>query len=67
MLKFIKKSILESKQKQIRARFPNVNMILHPEMPNPSVNKMVELAEIVSQVNSLESKVSALSDEALRQ
>jgi len=41
-------------------------MVLHPEMPSPSMNKMVEVAKIVNAVNSWEEKVSALSDEQLR-
>ena len=41
-------------------------MVLHPEMPNPSMNKMVEVAKIVAAVNSWEEKVSGLSDEQLR-
>ncbi|MBN1912810.1 MAG: preprotein translocase subunit SecA [Candidatus Omnitrophica bacterium] len=34
-------------------------------MPQPSLNKMVELAQIVDQVNSWEPKISALSDQEL--
>jgi len=66
MFKFIRKTILQSKQNQIRKRFPNVNIALHPEMPNPSLNKMVKLSRIVNMVNSLEPKISALSDPELR-
>jgi len=40
-------------------------MTLHPEMPSPSMNKMVEVARIVNAVNSFEPKVSALSDREL--
>ncbi|MDD5155107.1 MAG: preprotein translocase subunit SecA, partial [Candidatus Omnitrophica bacterium] len=36
-------------------------------MPNPSINKMVELARVVAQVNSLEPQISALSDSQLKQ
>ena len=66
MLKFIKKSILDSKQNAIKKKFPNVNIVLHPEMPSPSMNKMVEVATIVDRVSALEPKISALSDEELR-
>jgi preprotein translocase subunit SecA len=41
-------------------------MVLHPDMPSPSINKMVELAGIVEVVNSFEPKISRLSDEELR-
>ncbi|MBU1869456.1 MAG: preprotein translocase subunit SecA, partial [Candidatus Omnitrophica bacterium] len=41
-------------------------MSLHSEMPNPSLNKMVELSVVVEKVNSLESKISSLSDADLR-
>jgi preprotein translocase subunit SecA len=67
MFKFIKKSILESKQKQIKRKFSGVNIVLHPDMPNPSINKMTELARVVSQVNACEPKISSLSDLELRQ
>ncbi len=66
MLGFIKKTILSQKQKIIAKRYPSANIVLHPDMPNPSVNKMVELAAIVAQVNSFEPKVSRLSDADLR-
>jgi preprotein translocase subunit SecA len=66
MLKFIKKSILQGKQNSIKKRFPNVNIVLHPDMPNPSLNKIVELSAIVKAVGALEPKVSALSDTELR-
>jgi preprotein translocase subunit SecA len=66
MLKFIRKSILNSKQNYIRKKFPNINMVLHPEMPSPSMNKMAALGSIVSQVNNLETRISSLTDEELR-
>jgi preprotein translocase subunit SecA len=67
MLRFIKKSILNSKQKAIRRRAPGVNIILHREMPGPSMNKMAQMARLVAQVNGFEPQVSALSDSGLRQ
>jgi len=66
MLKFIKKSILNSKQNFIRKKFPNVNIVLHPDMPSPSMNKMAQVSHIVSLVNSLEPKISNLSDTELK-
>jgi len=67
MLGFIKKIILTNKQNLINRRFPDVNIVLHPDMPSPSINKMVKLARIVDAVNSLEPKISALSDMELKQ
>ena len=66
MLGLIKNVILKSKQAAIKKRYPRVNIVLHPDMPNPSMNKMVEASRIVDQVNALESQVSALSDIELR-
>ncbi len=67
MLGLVKKIILSNKQNLISRKFPNVNIALHPDMPSPSANKMVRLAKIVNTVNSLEPKISALSDAQLRQ
>ena len=66
MLGFIKNTILSNKQSAIRKKFPNVNIVLHPDMPSPSLNKMAELARIVNAVNVLEPKISSLSDGELR-
>jgi preprotein translocase subunit SecA len=66
MLGYIKKIILNQKQKQIRKKFPSAQITLHLDMPNPSINKMAALARIVEKVNALEPKISALSDEELR-
>ncbi len=66
MLGFIKKTILNQKQKVIRRQSPAVNIILHAEMPSPSVNKMAEVAKTVAAINALEPKISGLSDEQLR-
>ncbi len=67
MLKFIKKAILNSKQNLIRRKSPNVNIVLHPDMPSPSMNKMAQLSRIVTLVNDLEPEISALSDAQLKQ
>jgi len=66
MLGFIKKIILTTKQNQINRKYPDVNMVLHAELSNPSVNKMLRFAKIVSEVNILEPKTSGLSDTELR-
>jgi preprotein translocase subunit SecA len=63
---FIKSQILRQKQGVIKRGFPAVNIILHQEMPIPSLDKIVELAKIVNKVNSLEAKISSLSDLELR-
>ena len=65
MLTFIKNSILNRKQNLIRRRYPAVNIILHPDMPLSSVNKMLELAAVVDAVNKLEPKMKSLSDKDL--
>jgi preprotein translocase subunit SecA len=65
MLGLIKKVILKNKQAVIGKRFPNLKITLHVEMPSPSMNKMVEVAQLVNLVNSFESKINALTDAAL--
>ncbi len=67
MLNYIKKIILNHKQAVIKRRFPGVNIVLHPDMPSPSISKMADLARVVAQVNFLEPKISILSDSQLRQ
>ena len=67
MLKYIKQSILSNKQNAIKRKFPNVSVVLHGEMPNPSVNKVASLCAVVSKINALEPKISILTDEELRQ
>ncbi len=66
MLGFIKKANLNAKQRAIQSKYAGVSITLHPDMPNPSVGKMVEVAGVVAAVNACEQAVSALSDEALR-
>ena len=65
MLGAIKRIILTNKQNLINKRFPNLNIVLHPDMPSPSMNKMVEVGHLVNQVNALEARVSLLSDKEL--
>jgi preprotein translocase subunit SecA len=67
MLGFIKNTILKQKQGILHKRYPGINIVLHPEMPTPSLNKMVEVGGLVQLVNSLESGISSLSDAQLRQ
>ena len=50
----------------IKRQYPNVNIVLHPDMPLSSINKMVQLAPIVDVVNKLEPKIKSLSDLDLR-
>ncbi|RJP29545.1 MAG: preprotein translocase subunit SecA [Candidatus Omnitrophota bacterium] len=66
MLGFIKKRSLENKKRVIKQRYPSAKINLHPDIPNPSVNKIVELAAIVEQINSLEPVISSLSDTELK-
>jgi preprotein translocase subunit SecA len=67
MIRFIKKSILQGKQKQIAKKFPGINIVLHPDMPSPSLGKIAELSRIVYLVSSLEPSVSSLTDVQLRE
>ena len=66
MLGFIKRQILKGKQNIIKRRYHSVNVVLHSEMPNPSLSKVVELAGIVDKVNKFEPAIKALSDSYLR-
>jgi len=65
MLGLIRKIILNNKQGAIIKRYPKLNIALHPDMPSPSMNKMVEVAGLVDRVNSCESRISLLSDQEL--
>jgi len=66
MLSFIRESLVKQKQGYISKNFPNVNIILHKDMPSPSMSKAAELARIVSEINSLEPGIQRLSDQELR-
>jgi len=66
MLSFIRKQILNQRQAAIKKRYPDVNIILHKEMPSPSASKMTEVARLVNEVNAWEDRISRLSDEELR-
>jgi preprotein translocase subunit SecA len=65
MLGLIKKIILNNRQSVIRKRFPKLNITLHADMPSPSMSKMLEVARLVSLVNSFEPQISALTDSQL--
>jgi len=65
MLGLIKKLLLQSKQAQISKRYPGLKVTLHAELPSPSMDKMVELSRLAAQVNSLEPRISALTDAEL--
>jgi preprotein translocase subunit SecA len=58
--------MLNNKQAAIRRKFPGLNIVLHSEMPSPSMNKMVELAGLVNLVNSYENRMQAFTDAELR-
>jgi len=49
-----------------KKKFPDVNMVLHPDMPQPSIGKMVQVASLVHLVNSFEPKMNGLSDTELK-
>ena len=66
MLSFIKKTILAKRQDLIKRRYPEVNIVLHPDMPLSSINKMAELAAIADAVNKLEPEMKSFSDQDLR-
>ena len=65
MLGLIKKIILNKNQDVIKRRFPAVKIVLHADMPSPSMQKMVELSRLVNLVNSFELRISQLSDAEL--
>jgi len=67
MLDFlIKKGAIKSAQKFINKLQPKVNVNLHDDLPLPSVKVIKKLSVAASQINALEDKISALSDDQLR-
>ncbi len=66
MFGFIKKTVLSSKQNQIRRKFPNLNIVLHPDMPQPSMSKIADVAYLINKVNILEPEIKKLTDNQLR-
>ena len=53
MFQLVKNALLKQKQAQISGRFPDVKIVLHPDMPQPSMGKIVSLVPLVSKVNAL--------------
>jgi preprotein translocase subunit SecA len=66
MLGLIKKAILKQKQSFIKKKYPAANIVLHPDMPSPSINKVSGMVKVAAIINSLEPKMSVLSDNELR-
>ena len=62
----ITKQSIKSTQKFIDKLQPKINIILHDELPLPSVKLLKKLSTTVAQINALEEKISALSDDELR-
>lgn len=61
-----RKSAVSSAQRFITKLSPAVQINVHPEAPLPSIGLVKRLAVRASQICALESKISALSDEALK-
>jgi len=66
MAGFIRKIVLNSKQAQINKNAPGIKIILHADMPQPSMSKMAEVSGLVYKVNRLEKEMKSLSDAQLR-
>ncbi len=66
MLYLLKKMSRAQHQRAIAKKAPGVQISLHPDMPNPSLGKMAEVARLVQKVNDCEARVAALSDRELR-
>ncbi len=66
MLGWFKNTILNQKQSYLKRHFPDVNITLHPDMPSVSINKVVQLAGMVDEINRLEPEINSLSDLELR-
>ncbi len=62
----IKKRLIKGTQKHIDKLQPKVNIILHDELPIPSIKLIKKLSAEVARINAFEEKVSALSDDELR-
>ncbi|MDD3988112.1 MAG: hypothetical protein PHC93_04060, partial [Candidatus Omnitrophica bacterium] len=66
MFGFIKETVLRSKQAVIKRRAPGVNIFLHPDMPQPSISKIAEIAPLIHKVNLMEPAIKSLSDSELK-
>ena len=62
----IRKSSVNSAQKFIDQLEPKVNVHVPEEIPLPSMGVLKRMAAVASQINAMESKISALSGEQLR-
>ncbi len=66
MAGFIKKIVLNSKQAKIRKTAPGLNIVLHPDMPQPSMAKIAAIAGLIQKVNALEDRIKQLTDAQLK-
>ncbi len=66
MFGLVKNTILNYNQSRIERLKPKVNIFLSKEIPIPSMDVIRRLSPIVSLVNSLEDKISRLTDLQLR-
>jgi len=66
MFGLVKNTILNYNQNRIKRLKPSVNIFLSKEIPIPSINVIRKLAPLVSLINSLEERISKLSDSELR-
>jgi len=62
----IRKPIVNSAQKFIEKLVPKVDLHVPPELPLPSIKGLRKLAPTVSQINSFEKDLEALTDEKLK-
>jgi len=58
----LKNFILNDCQRKINSQSPKVNILLHKEIPTPSLKEIAALASIVSQVNSFEGEIKHKPD-----
>ena len=62
----IKNQAIKGAQKYIDKLQPKVNIILHDDLPLPSIRLIKKLAGNVAKINALEECISAMSDNELR-
>ena len=58
----LKNFILNDCQRKINSQNPKVNILLHKEIPTPSLKEIAAFSSIVSRVNSFESEVKSKPD-----
>jgi len=66
MFGFFKKAVLAGRQKAINRKYKGLNIVLHADMPMPSLDAVASLAGAVAAVNAWEDKIGGLSDAELR-